>query len=517
MNTELSLDIWDWTPPAKDLTLWKQWCQDFKNLGGTRIELSVPWNIMEPKPGQIELGWLIDRLAICEQLGLGMRLRINSYYAGCVPDWYDGDLWASAPGQPPCQFKMPSIADDRFWSHFGPLCTAIARAVKGKDVLLNNFTGVHAELKFADWWSWDPSCLRVWQDAVQKRPTWLKRVCGNAPLPQIPVVPSQTNGLPDITPESRGTIAWRQQLWRDASQRFVTACRKGDPKAQISCPLGESFRKLSAHMSNQDYWGCTRNANQVVHSYDFFWHPGSTPIWHVRAVVQAFQGITGLPVCFEFDSPTTIRNAGYTEEIQKRVAEEVVSAGGGLKIANYSYVSALPSACALVTHSGRLVRNRRMDLPRWNEPNTVLLLMSNWVTYCYREQQEWLHDAMFGWWKLLTDAGLTVRIICEENLGEDLSRYRGLVLPYLPDGVLPTDSVKALGALTIPRFVERTTGAFLPAAAEKPNWVAPAWQSTAFGAECQSTHPIGWSYLQQPEADHAKQLLGDLERLGLRR
>ncbi len=517
MSSELSLDIWDWTAPAKDLTLWKTWCQDFKQLGGTRIELSVPWSTIEPQPGQIELSWLNDHLSICEQLGLGMRLRINSYYAGCVPAWYDGDLWVAAPGLPACQFKMPSIADDRFWAHFGPICTAIASAVKGKDVLLNSFTGVHAELKFADWWSWDPSCLRMWQQALKKRPMWLKRICGNASLPQVPVLPPQTNGLPDISAESRATIAWRQQLWRDATQRFIAACRKGDPNAKISCPLGESFRRQSASMSNQDYWGCTRDANQVVHSYDFFWHPGSTPVWHVRAVVQAFQGITRLPVCFEFDSPLSIENNGYTVPIQKRVAEEVVSTGGGLKMANFSYYKTLPSEYPLITHSGRLVRNQQLEAPKWNEPNTILLLMSNWVTYCYREESEWLHDAMFGWWKLLTDAGFNIRIICEENLSEELSRYRGLVVPYLPDGVLPTDSIKALGALTIPLFVERATGAFQPEQHAKVGWVTPAWQRSAFGAECQTTLPIGWSYLHHEDASLAQQIAREFERFGMKR
>ncbi len=516
MNCELSLDIWDWTGPAKELTAWRKWCQDFKQVGGTRIEMSVPWNVVEPKPNQIDLRWLLERVAICEQLGLGVRLRVNSYYAGCVPAWYHGDFWQAAPGLPACSFRIPSIADERFWAHFAPLNTAIAQAMRGKDVLLNSFIGVHAELKFADWWSWDASCIKKWQQAVSRRPAWLKNVCGNAPLPQIPALPQPTNGVADISAESRATIAFRQQLWRDAFARFVAACRAGDPNAQISSPLGESYRRESASMSNQDYWGLTRGSNQVVHSYDFFWHPGSTPLWHVRAVVQAFQGITKLPVCFEFDSPVTIRNAGYTDDIQKRVAEEVVLTGGGLKMANFSYYDTMPSEYALIAHGGRLVRGRKQYEPSWKEADTVLLMFSSWSTYCYREKSEWLHDTMFGWWKLLTDAGIPVRIICEDNLTEDLSKYKALVVPYLSDGVLPSDANKQLGKLRIPRFIERAGAAFNPDTAST-SWHAPLWQPSAIGAECVSRVPIGWAYIRQDSADIAHQARADLEKYGLKR
>lgn len=81
--------------------------------------------------------------------------------------------------------------------------------------------------------------------------------------------------------------------------RSRAAFRKGHqtrrPGRPISAPLGESYRRQSASMANLDYWGLTRAAAQVVHSYDFFWH-AKDPAWMAAASVDAFQGITGLPV-----------------------------------------------------------------------------------------------------------------------------------------------------------------------------------------------------------------------------
>ena len=39
-----------------------------------------------------------------------------------------------------------------------------------RTVYLSPFIGVHAELKWSDWWSYDPSTLKLWRKTIHQRP-----------------------------------------------------------------------------------------------------------------------------------------------------------------------------------------------------------------------------------------------------------------------------------------------------------------------------------------------------------
>ncbi|OQB42314.1 MAG: hypothetical protein BWY09_00465 [Candidatus Hydrogenedentes bacterium ADurb.Bin179] len=445
---EISFDIWDWTAPAQDLDLFRTWVEDLADLGFTRLELSVPWRLLEPEPRHYDLRWLEERIRICEHAGLGMRLRINSYYGGATPDWYTGDRWLDAQGNSVPQ-GPPSIMDERFWNHYGPLCETIAALGKGRDILYNAFIGIHAELKYADWWSYDEATLTAWRAAIQApRPAWLREVVGELPLPERPEIPPATQGVPDTIPTSLAFIAFREQCWREAVLCFEKAIRKGDPDARISAPLGESFRRQSASMANLDYWGLTRGASQVVHSYDFFRH-AKDPAWMAAASVHAFQGITGLPVVFEFDGTPTLEGLGYSIPHLLALGQAAASAGAGLKFANNSYSKTLPSQQPLLRE---LIDIWRHDWkPQQPSPgqDTILLFCSKWANYTYRESTEWLHEAQFGMYKLFRDAQVPVRIINEDNLGEDLSGYRALYAAFSPRTLMPASTQQQLSTLPL--------------------------------------------------------------------
>src|SRR5690606_8667200 len=115
--------------------------------------------------------------------------------------------------------------------------------------------------------------LAAWRKATAERPAWLADVAGDAPLPDVPPVPPRTNGTPDNTPATKAWIAFREDVWRRSQRRFHAAIRAGDPDARTSAPLGEAYRRQAADFSNLDYHGLSRGADQVVHSYDFYWHP----------------------------------------------------------------------------------------------------------------------------------------------------------------------------------------------------------------------------------------------------
>jgi hypothetical protein len=454
---EYSFDLWDWTAPCRDLHTFKKWAADLKRIGVTRLEFSAPWNVLEPEPGRYELGFVADRVKIARSLGLGVRIRINSYYGGATPKWYRGDFWQDIHGSPPTGTPVPpSICDQRFWSLYGPLCTKIAAACKGEDVYFNAFIGIHAELKWANWWSYDPATLSHWRETIADRPGWLRDLAGDAKLPDKPPVPAPTHGRPDNSPVSKAWIAFRQQVWREAVERFNAAIHKGDPDARISAPLGESFRSQSAQFSNLDYYGLSRGASQVVHSYDFYWHP-KDPAWMAAAAVASFRGITGIhDVVFEFDGPDLIEKLGYTEAKQLEIARAAHEQRAGLKAANYSYSDRLPSSWPVLVAFGKIAAESPSPAQLPAREQTILLFMSKWANYCYREPTQWLHDAQFGAWRMLTTDGLAVRFICEDNLDEDLSHYRGLYVAFSPTELMPQRRARQIETLEakLPSIVE---------------------------------------------------------------
>src|SRR4051794_32173433 len=70
---EYSIDLWDWTQPSQDLATFRKWAEDLKKTGVTRIEMSAPWNQLEPSAGEIDLSFIEKRVAIAKEFGLGTR------------------------------------------------------------------------------------------------------------------------------------------------------------------------------------------------------------------------------------------------------------------------------------------------------------------------------------------------------------------------------------------------------------------------------------------------------------
>ncbi|MBI3910462.1 MAG: hypothetical protein HY320_05945 [Armatimonadetes bacterium] len=89
----------------------------------------------------------------------------------------------------------------------------------------------------------------------------------------------------------------------------------------------------------------------------------------------------------------------------------------------------------------------------------ILLFVSKWANYCYREPTEWLHDTQFGAWRMLTERGIPVRFVCEDHLTEDLSGYRGVYVAFSPPEVMPEADRRRLARLC----------ARLPAITEMPS------------------------------------------------
>ena len=456
-HREFSLTLWNWNPSCANLQDFRRWAKDFKAIGGTEIYISAAWNRLEPKPGDYHFGFIARRLAIAKKVGLKLGVRVNSYWGGATPSWLKVDKWEHSSGKL-AQGGIPSINDPRFWTAFSPFCEHMAKHFRGQGVDWCAFIGSQAENKYGQWCTFDPASLKLWRKSIhaKPRPHWLARIVGNRPLPQTPPMPGQTRGTPDRTAADLAFIAFRQENWRVALRRFNAAIRIGDPHAHIVVQLGESYRRGSAQMSNLDYYGMSRGSDKILQSYDFWWH-AHQGVWEMEADLAAFQGITLKPVVIEFDDPHGMAGVGYTPKFLAAMGKTAVREGCGIEDANsggyktmpsgYSYMKAWGRACQVAGPGHALHPNAH---------KTILLYVSKWANYCYREPTRWLNRAQFGAWRMLTKNGYNVRMICGDDLKENLSDYRGLYVSFSPPQLVPAAARRRLLKLesVLPTIVE---------------------------------------------------------------
>jgi hypothetical protein len=456
-HREYSLTLWNWDPSCAHLSDFKRWAKDFKAIGGTEIYISAAWKRLEPMPGHYRFGFIARRLAVARKIGLRLGVRINSYWGGATPSWLHVDKMEYESGKV-TSLNIPSINDPRFWRAFSPLCTHLAEHFRGQHVDWCAFIGSQAENKYGSWCTFDPASLELWRKTVRAnpRPRWLARIVGDAPLPQIPPVPGTTHGTPDRTAADMAFIAFRQENWRTALKRFNRAIRAGDPKADIVVQLGESYRSGSAEMSNLDYYGMSRGADKILQSYDFDLnaHQG---IWKMQADLATFQGITLKPVVIEFDDPVGMAALGYTPAFLTAMGRAAVEQGCGIEECNAGGYKTLPSGYSYMKKWGQICETAGSTRAMRRDPrHTILLYVSKWANYCYREPTRWLNLAQFGAWRMLKTNGYRVRIICGDDLRENLNDYRGLYVAFSPEQLIPMATRRRLLKLesVLPTIVE---------------------------------------------------------------
>jgi hypothetical protein len=145
----------------------------------------------------------------------------------------------------------------------------------------------------------------------------------------------------------------------------------------------------------------------------------------------------------------------------------------------------LPSTSASIKYAGEQVRNAKdFAEPVVDPAKTILLFYSKWANYRYREQTDWLHDAQFGYWKLLRDMSIPTRVICEDNLGENLASYKGIVMAFSPMDLMPKKDQETLRKIGIPMITDISS---------TPN-LRPTQAQTISGEAGQITTPGGLSW-----------------------
>jgi hypothetical protein len=447
---EYAMNVFDWTIGWTDYELFRRMVDQLPALGFTTVELGVPWDSVEKAPRSYDFSEVDKRVAYVEEKGLRLRLRVN---VQDYPGWFSPELMARPDGTTNLRSYghrtgVPSFFDGKTTGVQARWVNAVARHYAGRSYEYTLGIGVHFELKYGGWNSYERPAVVGFRNWLAKRYTdiaSLNRAWGTdyatfgAVDPPVPApTPSPVDSTtPDTSESNADWVRFREESLAGLVARYYRGIRANDTTAMISSPLGETFRAQSAEFGNQDIAGLSRHADTVVFSYDFFIGGGFESLWNVKTMVKTYRDITEVPVKLEIDGPGTYDAYGEDYIFQAGVA--ALDAGAaGLNVANYTYERDWVENLAQFQALGRLGDHiaQRNNGPTLAEPSPeILLYVSKWTQYAFRSPVEWLHRYQFGMLSLLLEQGVAVRVVTDENLmdtppAELCRRYSVAVLPY---------------------------------------------------------------------------------------
>ncbi|GMW01161.1 MAG: hypothetical protein AMXMBFR84_22980 [Candidatus Hydrogenedentota bacterium] len=435
MPVQFSFTLWDWEPGYTDMDQFRRQVDACAAHGFTQIELGVGWHACEPEQGRFEFSAVSERLEYIESKGLAIRLRVNVLD---VPPWFSPDLSKNPDGSDFSYRKgVPSIFSFRNREAQMAFVAAAARHFEGKGYTYSPGFSVHMEVKFGAWNTYEPAArdaFRLWlagqyQTIEALNATW-KSAFTHFDGVQPPV-PNPTHGEPDLSQANGDWIRFREFSLAHYVQGFAATVRSADPTARISVPLGESFRRESAAFANLAYQEYARAADEVVHSYDFFWH-GPDARYGSREAVAVMAGIAGKPVVFEIDGPYLIDQHGYARERLTAMAQEALHAGAaGIQVSNWG--STPIAGESWLADIGNAIRAMPPVAPtETSSRSTCYYYLSKWQNYLYREDAEWLAEKQMALLSELLDRSISVRVVTDANLLSEPINASAMVIPWAP-------------------------------------------------------------------------------------
>ncbi len=423
-----SFMLWDWSATAQDYDALTTRVGQCREAGFDTIDLTVAWKQMEPQRGEFDFTEIERRVEHIRSQGMRVRLRLNVSYAHAWPDWYPAVLMTGPGGATPTDVLSPfSPRAADCWS---AAAEALAEHFRDRvDCYMPGF-GMHMEIKYGDWISYEEPAVRSFRVWLQTRygdvnslnAAWSSGWASFAEV-QPPVPP---RGLRDAPQSVIDFIQFREDQLAYVTERFVAGFRRGYPQARVAVQLGESFRKESSSMSNLAYHRYSEHADEIVHSYDFFVHPPDAP-HHAFESVRTFSGTTGKPVVVEFDGPILTGSYGYTDAHLAAIALACLDAGAaGIHLSNYC--NSDPRPLPFVRSIAGMVSERSPAL----QEADALFYVSKWTFYCLTDDGS-AHERVFGLYRKLLADGEKLRIITDGNLSEPgLGRYRKLYVGWSP-------------------------------------------------------------------------------------
>lgn len=430
---QYAFTIWDWDPSYREMSRFRKQVDAICGHGFTLLELGAGWKECEPEEGRFDFSTVDERVDYAVQKGLAIRLRVNMVSR---PDWFTPELYQLPNGDVFPHFGgYPSVFSESNRRKQLAFAAALAGHFAGRGFTYTPGFSVHMEVKFGEWNTYEPSARKAFHDWLAGRYGSIEALntawgADYAHFGEIsPPVPAETRGAPSLDAAEGDWIRFREWGLTEWVNAFAVCVRRADPTARVSVPLGESFRRDSARFANLGYWTYSRPADEVVHSYDFFWH-GPDHIREVRAAVAAMTGITQRPTVFEIDGPYLISDHGYTPSRLIQAAHYAIEAGAaGIQVSNWGALDV--DAQDWMTEIGQMIGEKsRHQSTRAAPSPAILYYVSKWQHYGFREPDEWIHSRQFDFWHALYESGAPVRIVSDENLLEEEIRADYLLLPF---------------------------------------------------------------------------------------
>ncbi len=443
---QYSFTLWNWEKGYRDMAFFRNQVDACRAAGFTLIELGAGWPDCEPEPGVFDFSLVDKRVDYIRDRNMDIRLRVDVSH---WPKWFEPEKFENPDGSAFLPNRgYPSVFSEENRTRQMRFVAELAEHFAGRGFTYTPGFSVHMEVKFAAWNSYEPSArgaFHQWLAGRYGSLAGLNDAWGTeyAYVTEIePPVPDATHGDPDLNPVVHDWIAFREQALTDWVRAFAATVRSNDPSARISVPLGESYRREAAAFANLDYWGYSRKADEIVHSYDFFWH-GPQGIAQVQTAVATMSGITQRPVILEIDGPYAIEHYGYTTEDYRKIGNLALSArAAGVQVTNWGSVNV--STQPWMRELGNDLKKHTGGAETSDEPK-VLYFVSKWANYCFRESDEWLYDRQFGLFTSLRAAGIPARIVTDENLISENLSGDVLVIPFAPLVAAPVrDRIRAL-------------------------------------------------------------------------
>jgi len=429
---QYSFTIWDWEETYRDFGKFQKQVDTTCEHGFNLLELGASWADCEPTEGQYDFSHVDQRVAYASKKGLAIRLRLNMV---ARPSWYHAELYQFPDGTVFTHGGgYPSVFNEINRQKQLAFAEALARHFSGKGFTYTPGFSLHMEIKFGDWNTYEPSARSSFRTWLAGRYDTVENLNSNwgtsyTHFGEIePPIPQSTSGKPVLSPAERDWILFREQALANWVTAFAASIRRADPTAKISVPLGESFRRQSAAFANLGYWTYSRQADEVVHSYDFFWH-GTAQLKAVRASLATMIGITQKPTLLEIDGPYLLSHYGYTPNHLVEAADNALATGAaGIQISNWGSTDL--SKETWMSTVAELIRSHEKHANKPCSSPQILYYVSKWQQYAFRENEDWVYERQFTFWHRLQEACLNVRIVSDENVMNETLFADYLLLPF---------------------------------------------------------------------------------------
>ncbi len=406
-----------WSATAHDFDAFTTRVGQCREAGFDTIDLTVAWKQIEPRRGQFDFTEIERRVEHIRSQGMRVRLRLNVSYSHAWPDWYPAVLMTGPGGATPTDVLSPfSPNAAECWS---AAAEALAMHFRDRvDCYMPGF-GMHVEIKYGDWISFEKPALQSFRVWLQTRYGDVKSLntAWNSGWPSFNEVqpPVPPRGLTDAPQSVIDFIGFREDQLAYVTEQFIGD--SGGYRGSGDVQLGESspgvarcappYQRIESrgrdrHSTLLRDPGCPSTSIRARRTFS-----GSIK----RVVVLSSTG-PSLPAATEHGCPSPAIPGACWMRSAASIQQYCDSDPRDRLVRS---IAGMVSGCSIAPQEA-----------------DSLFYVSKWTFYCLTDDDS-AHERVFGLYRKLLADGEKLRIITDENLSEPgLGGYRKLYVGWSP-------------------------------------------------------------------------------------